>query len=176
MQSMIQKIKMLKIHGPGESGRKMNAKQGAEGTDPEVNNVRQGKQAIVGGRLSFEKSDAKLTPEVDGLLNQIIDQIKGHRTIVLVKGHTALDDLTDKATPEEKMDLSIRRAQAVSDYLTKHGVESEIIRVQGCSTFEPIIQRDYQVGAQAINRRVEVEATSVLVQERQDLSAKKVAQ
>ena len=85
----------------------------------------------------------------------------------------ALDDLSEKATPEEKMDLSIRRAQAVADYLTKHGVESEIIRVQGCSTFEPIIQRDYQIGAQAKNRRVEVEATSTLVQERQDLSAKK---
>jgi flagellar motor protein MotB len=170
---MLEKLKRLRLHGEGNTGRIRNEQQGTEGTDPEVTTVRQGKQTIVGGRLSFEKSDAKLSPEVTTVLNQIIDQIKGHRTIVLVKGHTSLDDLTDKAAPEEKMDLSIRRAQAVADYLTKHGVEGEIIRVQGCSTFEPIIQRDYQIGAQATNRRVEVEATSTLVQERQDLSAKK---
>jgi hypothetical protein len=66
------------------------------------------------------------------------------------------------------MDLSIRRAQKVADYLTQHGVEPAILRVQGCSTFEPIVQRVYVPDVQAQNRRVEVEATATLLQERQD--------
>ena len=68
------------------------------------------------------------------------------------------------------MELSVRRAQAVADYLISKGVEPEILRVQGCSTFEPVVQREYAVNAQARNRRVEVESTGTLVQERQDVS------
>src|SRR5947209_10431335 len=42
---MLQKLKMMKIHGEGISGRTRNTQQGTEGTDPEVTSVRQGKQA-----------------------------------------------------------------------------------------------------------------------------------
>ena len=48
------------------------------------------------------------------------------------------------------------------------GVEPDILRVQGCSTFEPVVQRAYGAGAQATNRRVEVEMTAQLVEEFQD--------
>jgi hypothetical protein len=66
------------------------------------------------------------------------------------------------------MDLSLRRAQAAADYLTAQRVEPEILRVQGCSTFEPVSRGAYTEDAQSRNRRVEVEATDTLVQERQD--------
>jgi hypothetical protein len=47
-------------------------------------------------------------------------------------------------------------------------VEPEILRVQGCSTFEPVRQRAYTPESQANNRRVEVEATATLVEDLQD--------
>ena len=78
------------------------------------------------------------------------------------KGHTSLDDLPDGATEQQKMDLSIRRAQAAADYLTEKGVDPRILRVQGCSTFEPLVQREYSADSQRLNRRVEVEATATL--------------
>jgi len=56
----------------------------------------------------------------------------------MVKGHTSLDDLPDGATDQQKMDLSLKRAQAAADFLVQQGVEPKIIRVQGCSTFEPL--------------------------------------
>jgi len=56
----------------------------------------------------------------------------------------------------------------VADYLTAQRVEPEILRVQGCSTFEPVSRGTYTAEAQARNRRVEVEATDTLVEERQD--------
>jgi outer membrane protein OmpA-like peptidoglycan-associated protein len=105
------------------------------------------------------------------VLAQIADIIRGHRTVVFVKGHTSLDDLPSDATDKQKMDLSIKRAQTVADYLISLGVDPEIIRVQGCSTFEPVVSHVYTTNSQAQNRRVEVEASSTLVDELKDRPA-----
>ena len=53
------------------------------------------------------------------------------------------------------------------------GVEPEILRVQGCSTFEPVVQRAYTGDTRLLNRRVEVESTGVLVKEMQDANRPK---
>ncbi len=159
---------MRKMNGPGEKGKTKVESRGAEGTDPEVTNIRPANHATVGTRIIFERGTSSFGPETNAALDEIVLQIRGHRNIVLVKGHTSRDDLPDTATVEQKMDLSLRRAQAVADYLTRRGVEPEILRVQGCSTFEPVVQRAYTADAQANNRRVEVEATATLVEELQD--------
>jgi outer membrane protein OmpA-like peptidoglycan-associated protein len=165
---MIKKLRRMKLEGPGHGGETEIERKGAEGSDPEVMSIRQGKQAVVGGRILFESGSAELTPEAMRLLKEIAQQIRGHRNIVLVKGHSSLEDLPEDATPEQKMDLSIRRAQAAADVLTAHGVEPDILRVQGCSTFDPVLEREYTPNAHEQNRRVEVEATSTLVRDRRD--------
>jgi hypothetical protein len=66
------------------------------------------------------------------------------------------------------MDLSLRRAQAVADYLTTLKVSPDVLRVQGCSTFEPVVQRAYSDSQRTLNRRVEIEVTDTIVEERQD--------
>jgi chemotaxis protein MotB len=155
-------------NGPGERGKLPREIEGATGTDPEVTTIRLGKQTSVGGKLIFERGSAALTPDTISALDQIAVQIRGHRNVVLVKGHSSRDDFADPTPAEKSMDLSLRRAQAVADYLTSRGVEPEILRVQGCSTFEPVSQRAYTPAAQSVNRRVEVEATATLVDELQD--------
>jgi outer membrane protein OmpA-like peptidoglycan-associated protein len=124
----------------------------------------------VGGKLLFSVGKSELTPETSALLDEVAELIRGHRNIVLIKGHASFDDLPDGSTPQQRMDLSLRRAQAVSDYLTARRVEPEILRVQGCSTFEPVSRGTYTEDAQSRNRRVEVEATDTLVEERQEKS------
>jgi flagellar motor protein MotB len=178
MYMLMKKIEQIQLplKNPGAGGETKIPRTGAEGTDPEVTSVRQGAQAIVGGKLIFDAGSATLTPETMNALNQIADQVRGHYNIVLVKGNTSLDDFPDGTGPEQKMDLSIRRAQGVADYLTQHGVEPAILRVQGCSTFEPVVQRVYAPDAQGQNRRVEVEATATLLQDRQDRSTSATTQ
>lgn len=163
--------KIDRMKGPGDGGKTELEKKAPDGTDPEVTTIRKGKQASVGGKLLFGTGRAELTPETVGQLDQIVQLIRGHRQIVLVKGHTSLDDLPDGTSAQQKMDLAVRRAKAVADYLTAKGVEPDILRVQGCSTFEPVIQRRYGPDAQANNRRVEVEVTATLVEELQDRPA-----
>jgi outer membrane protein OmpA-like peptidoglycan-associated protein len=158
-------------NGDGEKGKLDRETKGAEGTDPEVTTIRKGPQSTVGGRIIFDKNDASLNNDIKHQLDEVANQIRGHRTIVLVKGHTSSDDFPDSASAQQKMDLSLRRAQAVADYLTAKGVEPEILRVEGCSHYEPVLQRVYQANAQSSNRRVEVEATATLVEDFQDQSA-----
>lgn len=165
---IVSQLHRLKMNGPGEKGKSSQQSKGAEGTDPEVTAIRTGPQAIVGGRIGFEPGNATLSREMIAILDQIVLQIRGYRNVVMVKGHTSLDDFRENATAEQKMDLSVRRAQAVSEYLTSKGVSPDMLRVQGCSTFEPVQRRAYNTGLQAQNRRVEVEATTTLVEQLQD--------
>lgn len=171
VQLLLKKIESMKMNGPGEKGKTRVEANGAEGTDPEVTSIRPGRQSTVGGRVIFDPADVRLSGDMRRALDQIAHEIRGHRNIVLIKGHTSLDDFLDGATAQQKMDLSLRRAQAVADYLTAAGVSPDILRVQGCSTFEPVLQRTYTPGAQSLNRRVEVEATATLVEELQSHSA-----
>jgi outer membrane protein OmpA-like peptidoglycan-associated protein len=169
VEMLLKKLEKVRPHmGPGEGGETKLKREGAEGTDPEVTKIREGKKAGVGGRLLFAPGQAELTPEAKHDLEQIADKIRGHRQIVFVKGHTSLDDFKDEVPPQRQMDLSIRRAQAAADFLTTLNVSPEVMRVQGCSTFEPVVQRAYAEGERTLNRRVEVEVTDTIVEERQD--------
>lgn len=168
MHMLMKELRNMKLNGPGEKGKSRASTEGAEGTDPEVTTIRTGKQSAVGGRMVFDRGDASLTRQTRDALDQIANIIRGHRNVVLIKGHSSLDDFSEGTSAEKKMDLSLRRAQAAADYLTGRGVSADIIRVQGCSTFEPVLQRTYTANAQSANRRVEVEATATLVEQLQD--------
>jgi outer membrane protein OmpA-like peptidoglycan-associated protein len=168
IEMLLKKIQTLKLNGPGEKGKTTIERKGAEGIEDEVTAIRRSKQAAVGGRLLFAIGDSEISPDMIEPLNEIADQIRGHRTIVMIKGHTGLDDFPDGGTAQQNMDLSLKRAQHVADYLVSKGVSADILRVQGCSTFEPVIQRAYTPEGRASNRRVEVEATATLVQSFQD--------
>ncbi len=166
VQMLLNKLqKMPPLKSPGAGGKTPVPTDGATGVDQEVTSIRDGKQAVVGGRLIFAAGDPKLSPAAIATLNQIAEKIKGHRNIVMVKGHTSLDDLPENAAAQQKMDLSLRRAQAAADYLIARGVELEVLRVQGCSTFEPLVRQVYTPDAQSDNRRVEIQASNTLVDE-----------
>lgn len=171
MHLLVKKLDRLKNNGPGERGVTVRSHQGAEGTDPDVTSIRQGRQSTVGGRVLFAPRDAALTPQAAAALDQIAGIIRGHRNLVLVKGHASLDEFPESATAQQRMDLSLRRAQAAADYLVRQGVSPDILRVQGCSTFEPLLQRAYTAETQQFNRRVEVEATSTIVSDLLDPAA-----
>ena len=85
MYMLMKKIEQLQLplKSPGEGGETKIRRQGAEGTDPEVTTVRQGTQAIVGGRLLFDRpltgrSRAKRDPVTHfgavGELHHLLDQ------------------------------------------------------------------------------------------------------
>jgi chemotaxis protein MotB len=165
IQMIINGMSKIKLNGPGDGGKTPRTPEGPDGSDREVTTIRPANQATEGGKMLFDRGSATLSDTTKEQLDQVADVIRGHRNIVLVKGHASLDDLPDSATAEEKMDLSIRRAQAAADYLVEKGIDPQILRVQGCSTFEPLVQHQYTSDAQRLNRRVDVEATATLLDE-----------
>jgi flagellar motor protein MotB len=168
IEMLMKKIQSIPYNGPGEKGVTKIERKGAEGIEDEVTAIRRSKQASVGGRLLFSIGDSQLSPDMLPPLDEIADQIRGHRNIVLVKGHAGLDDFPDGGSAQQNMDLSLKRAQNVADYLVSKGVSADMLRVEGCSTFEPVIQRAYTPEGRASNRRVEVEATATLIESFQD--------
>lgn len=157
--------KMQPLNNPGPGGKIPRENPGARGKDEEVTSIRLGKQVVVGSRMIFAPAGAQLNDETRTALDEIAQRIRGHRNITVVKGHTALDDFAETASAQKRMALSVDRAQAVADYLTTKGVDPSILRVQGCSTFEPVILRTYTPEAQMLNRRAEVEVTGTLADE-----------
>lgn len=163
-------MQRLRAHRPGdgERGHTFKPADGAEGTDHDVTTIRLGPQAAIGGPVQFDAGSVELSPPMRRQLEQIASLVRGHRNVILVKGHTSADDLPDDATSQQLLDLSIRRAQAVADYLVSQGVSPDTVRVLGCSTFEPVRARGYSAEQQALNRRVEVEVTASIVEQFQD--------
>lgn len=155
------------VKGPTPGSRAHIEEHGARGTDPEVQSIREGKRAVIGGRMLFDRGSAEITADTRNSLEQIIARIRGHYNIVMIKGHAALDDLPEGSSGTQLMDLSLRRAQAVANFLVANGVDAQVLRIQGCSTYEPIDEQAYSAEAQTPNRRVEIEVTAALVGERQ---------
>ena len=164
-QAMVQKT--MRLLGENKAGRQEDPQTPAEGPDPTVQNIRESKLSIVGTRVLFAHGEAALDDDDKRTLNQIAKQLVGIRLITIVKGHASRDDF-ENATPQQLMDISIRRAQAASDYLESRGVSPDILRVQGCSTFEPVRQQAYSAELKEQNRRVEVFTTDLIVHDLQD--------
>ena len=179
IQELQKKLDQIKRNGEGEKGTAEREADGAEGTDPEVTRIRDGDRAGVGGRVTFEAGSAELAGADEMALRQVAGKIRGHRNVVLVRGHTSPDDLA--ALPEVPADaeaarrlhtdLSLRRATAVVDYLVGQGVSPEILRPMAAATYEPTKLRAYSDADRRTNRRVEVEATDQLVRARAALPA-----
>ena len=165
------RTQLRKLNGPGEKGETNKDPQSPDGTENMSSIIRPGREVTTGGKLLFNKGVAELDAELKAKLDRVAELIRGHRQIVQIKGHTSRDDLALDVGPSVKMALSLRRAQAAADYLTSKGVEPEVLRVQGCSTFEPIRQGDSSANAQSLNRRVEIFASDTLVDQLQDRQA-----
>jgi outer membrane protein OmpA-like peptidoglycan-associated protein len=165
-QAMVKKA--MRLTGSEEKGTQENPQDAAEGTDPSVQSIREGKLTTVGTRVLFEQGDATLDETDRRILTGIAKVIRGSAFVTIVKGHAAKDDFGEDATPQQLMDVSLRRAQAASDYLVQAGVSPDILRVQGCSTFEPVRQRAYTRALHQENRRVEVFTTDMTVRDLQD--------
>ncbi|HQY89604.1 MAG TPA: OmpA family protein [Tepidisphaeraceae bacterium] len=157
--------------GDDTQGRQVNPVEGAEGVDPEVQRIRPGDQSTVGAPIRFERGSSKLSDSARRQLDQVITLVRGHRQVFLIKGHVSLDDLNEGSDEAARMNLSIARAQAVVDYMQSKGVASDTMRLQGCSAFEPLVQRARRGDESlAANRRVEVESSSMLVRQLQATS------
>lgn len=153
--------------GPGEGGKTQPDNEGTDGEEKEITNIRPGENSDPGTRIMFDAGKYELSEKDMKSLVQIAVKYKGYRNIISVQGHTSKDDLPDTASAQDKMILSLLRAQAVVKALEELGVAPDVLRPSGASTWEPIATRMYGPDAQRPNRRVEIVVTDQLVKARE---------
>lgn len=104
---------------------------------------------IEGVHFAFDK--AALRPSAEQQLQQAIQKLQDNPGVsVGVVGHT--DSVGSEAY---NMDLSMRRAQSVLDYLTAHGIDASRLQVDARGENDPIATNETKAG-RAQNRRVEL--------------------
>lgn len=103
-----------------------------------------------GALFDLDKSDLK--PEGIRALDELASRIKDNAAIsqINVIGHT-----DSQGSDEYNQKLSMRRANAVSDYLIAKGIAREMMLVAGMGESEPVATNETREGRQ-LNRRVEI--------------------
>jgi outer membrane protein OmpA-like peptidoglycan-associated protein len=101
--------------------------------------------------IQFEVNKDILTPDALPLLDNIASALKEfNKQSIIIEGHTDSDgvDLYN-------LQLSQKRAQAVKEYLIKHGIKENRIKAVGYGQTKPIVPNTTQENKR-INRRVEL--------------------
>ena len=101
--------------------------------------------------VSFDFNSASLKSTFYSPLNKIADiMVRYPQTQIVIAGHT------DSVGSEQyNLDLSLRRANAVADYLIGRGVAKARMSTEGRGEMQPIASNDSAAG-RAQNRRVEI--------------------
>jgi OmpA-OmpF porin, OOP family len=106
----------------------------------------------LGADASFDTGKADLKPEGQAKLAELAAKLKDVRfDAIAVTGHT-----DNVGTAEANQRLSLRRANAVKQYLATHGIDAAKIRSTGRGLTSPVADNKTAQG-RAKNRRVEVE-------------------
>lgn len=103
--------------------------------------------------FSFDVGKHDLSPAAKQALAPVVKFFGSHPEIEImrVEGHA---DLTETPTPEAALALSVRRAEAVRDYLVAQGVEARRMETVGYGATRPVMEGSTPE-ALAMNRRVD---------------------
>ena len=101
--------------------------------------------------IFFDFDLAVLTPESTQKLDGLVAQVKDKDSMLHVGGHT------DWLAPEAyNISLSVRRAEAVANYLESQGISRERLTTVGYGEVRPVSDNDTEEG-RAKNRRTEIQ-------------------
>ena len=99
--------------------------------------------------FDFDKATFKTESYTE--LNKLEAMLVQNGTMsVEIAGHTDA-----VGTKEYNQYLSLKRAQAVKDYLTKKGIDSRRVKPVGYGKSKPLASNDDESGGRELNRRVE---------------------
>ena len=103
----------------------------------------------------FETGLSALRKDSYPALNELVDALKSKTSLCIeIAGHT--DNI---GTPESNQKLSTDRANAVRDYLLKHGIKPKRVTSKGYGETQPVASNETPEGRQQ-NRRTEVRIIS----------------
>lgn len=102
------------------------------------------------GKFALKDQSVSEVHKVEELL------LKNPQLKVQINGHT---DNTGNAAANK--DLSLKRANAVVDFLVKKGIDKSRVSAKGYGSERPIVSNDDEQGGREINRRTEIEVVGL---------------
>ncbi len=102
------------------------------------------------GEVLFKTGKWDLKPGAMAKLDEIADALRGKEQPMVVFGFT-----DNVGTRDNNMDLSVKRAASVRDYLVTKGIPQDLITAQGKGPDSPVSDNS-SVEGRAANRRVEI--------------------
>lgn len=112
--------------------------------------VRAGRKVVL-NNLFFDTNKHELKPQSRTELNRLIEFLRQYRDVQIeVSGYT-----DNVGTPESNLQLSERRAQAVLEYLSGHGISPNRLRSKGYGEGHPLAANDTEAHRR-LNRRIEL--------------------
>lgn len=105
-------------------------------------------------KIQFQVGSHSVSSHSDFLLKMLAIVARNCATKIQIHGHT-----DSAGNPQENLRLSIRRADAIRDYLIRSGVESHLLRATGFGDSKPIYDNSTPEGRQR-NRRIEFVVSS----------------
>ncbi|MGC1240159.1 MAG: OmpA family protein [Chryseosolibacter sp.] len=108
---------------------------------------------VVLKNIFFDVNQSELISASKGELETIRDlllQNPGWR--IQINGHT-----DNVGNPKANMDLSLKRAEAVVQYLIRQGIDRGRLQAKGFGSEQPLVSNDDEAEGRQINRRTEIE-------------------
>ena len=111
---------------------------------------------IVLKNIFFDANEAALKPESFPELQNILELLtQNPRWGIQINGHT------DNIDPRERnVALSLRRAEAVVEYLVREGISADRLEAKGFGPDRPLVSNDDEKDGRQLNRRTEIEIIS----------------
>jgi outer membrane protein OmpA-like peptidoglycan-associated protein len=107
--------------------------------------------------IFFDTGKATLKMESISELNRVVELLTSNPSLrVQINGHT--DSSGDNETNKV---LSLKRAQAVVDYLIVKGIPTPRLQAVGYGEERPLVSNDDEEGGREVNRRTEIEVVEV---------------
>jgi len=123
--------------------------------DAQVSRVGEGIDMTFNSGLLFKINSSILSEEAQTNLSKVANVfVKYPETNILIEGHT-----DNTGAPEYNMELSKKRAYAVSDFLKNKGVSGNRIDIKWYGETQPKYPNDNEAN-RALNRRVELAITA----------------
>jgi len=136
---------------PKKKVEQTNGKQAPHGNSNEIKINYQIIDSITLGDVSFNSSSWEIHDDEIMILNNLARKIQTDSLqIIVISGHTDSTGIESK-----NIELSLKRAKSVTDYLIQNGVSKERINYFGYGSEFPIFS-NLTTEARSKNRRVEI--------------------
>lgn len=143
---------------PGYLFNSMNIKLPALEKDQEIDTHILLVKAVVGSKVVlknvfFDVNQYALKPESLSELENIRNLLmRNPHWRIQINGHT--DNI---GHPKINMELSLKRAESVVQYLIKEGIAADRVQAKGYGSEKPLVSNDDEAEGRQINRRTEIE-------------------